>query len=344
VVGAPIEFTGPEQQGAIPLDLVPLGDGVAIATEHGGEAAEPLGHILLANPSGVQQDFWLGPQVASGVQIAAVGEDLLLAAFENAGPLRIERRTPDLELVWDLAGVATNARPRELLGGADPSIIYTFQTGSVPTQSEFLRFSADGELSSQSFRPRIEDIRRVELAANETATAGVVMQSSGLSPAEFWLFEEPAPRALLVLSDRLSNSDPAIAWTGDEWAVIYQESVVSGSIFELFVAFISADGATVNETVMVSEPGEHAVFPDIAAHPGGVTVVWQSGAVDGVLTRTIGLDHQLQDIVPASTEETAGALLPLITWTGERLVVAWASYTEELGYRGLVVFGEPVCP
>ena len=337
-----IVFTGPSGAGAIPLDLIPLGDGVALATEHPRDGSQPGGHVLLVEPDGVRRDVVLGLG-GLGPQIAAIDDDLLIAAYEEDAALSIERRDAEMDLVWELTALAINAQPRELVGGPNPGVLYTFQTGEFPTQSEFVRFGPNGEPSPISFRPRIENIRSVEMAANEESVAAVILESSTASPADFWMLDGE-PRALHALSDRLSNTDPAIAWTGDEWAVVYQESESQGSVFELFVAFISADGSTVNDTVMVSEPGEHAVFPDIVAHPAGVTVVWQTGSSDGVVTRTIRPDRAMSEVTPVSTTATPGALLPLVAWTGERLVVAWASYTEELGYRGLVVFGDVVCP
>lgn len=340
----PIVFTRDDGAGAIPFDLVPLGAGVAITTDHELQSQEPRGHVVLVSPDGSLRDHWLGPEMASRPQIAAVEDDLLVAALARDGQLMVERRTADFGLVWNLVGADTGQRVVELLGGPSPAVVFTAQTEGRRT-AEFVRFSADGELMIQSPRVRIGDPSRVELAWSPDAIAGAVSGASSTGDAEFWWFTDQAPRAMHVLSDRVS-SDFAIAWTGDEWAVVYQEHEVGDSPFEVFVAFVSADGTTVNERLMVSEPGQHAVFPDIAAHPGGVTIVWQTAEANGLLSRTVGPGHELGDLVPVSLSlpETSGAMLPKVTWIGDRLAVAWPSYTSEDGYRGFVVFGDRVCP
>ena len=322
-------------------DMVPLGDGVAFSVEHNEFALEPGGHVFGISPDGIGAHVWGGSLQLGAPQLAAIEGDLLLAAAPSLdGPSVIERRGADLELIWMVEVPEQHTgRPVELVGGESFAMVLSRETPDLTLEGLFLQFSAEGGFGDAT---QIADLRSVELASGGGRVAGALLHSREGPEAEFWMLS-PNEGRVHTLSRLLSTSDPAIAWTGSEWAVAFQEW--EDAKFEIFISFVSADGSEVTRTTRLSEPGQHAVFADIAAHPGGVTVVWQTGAEQpGVMARTVATDGSLSPIVPVATEDTSGALLPVISWTGDRLAVGWTSYTESLGYRGLVAFGQPICP
>lgn len=136
-------------------------------------------------------------------------------------------------------------------------------------------------------------------------------------------------------------ASPAIAWSGSQWLVAWEEwiEVPLGYQFPVYRKVIRAARVTRELTLLdhgglplgPSEDEQHSnVAPAVASDGAGFVVVWGSderyGRTREVRARQVGPDATMGDLDTISSGSD-----PAITWTGDRYLVAWEERRNIMG-------------
>jgi len=128
--------------------------------------------------------------------------------------------------------------------------------------------------------------------------------------------------ALISDGDGNWSINTAIAWTGLEYALVWQDQRDLTPDFNLYAQRLDVDGKPIGGNVQIQ--ADQSESPSIAIGTGTIGIAWGHTDDAGAHDIWFGIfDRELKPKVPATKVSTKSGVYPTVVWNKTNYVVAW---------------------
>ena len=296
--------------------LLPVGDRPALATD--GQrflAANVDANGLAATLLDAQ-----GAAVANVRLGAGAGSDFELAAFDGSNYWVISSPYSNVT-----SGSVTTCYAQRLssdgtLLDAQPVALVSADPGFASIGSTGVAFGGTNGLLAYS---------EYNLSTNQHELHGVLLNPDGTT----------ALPGFAIATDNSTHLDPAVAFDGVNFLVVWQQLATSGATLgSIYGVRVSPDGQVIDPApIMIADPANGAFSPSVAFDGTNYLVVWSEGSGNltaGIYGTRVSKAGALLDGpadsggTPINTSNTLSLDAPHVVFTGGEYLVVW----QILGY------------